>query len=406
MQETKFCTKQKTLEVLDRFTYLLWGGTMEKKKKVTKLAIIIIFMIIFTMGIYNIISYGSRMNILIFGVDARDITNDRGSRSDSIMILNIGSSAKKPILISIPRDTRVQIDGRSHPEKVNHAHAYGGVELLIKSIEEFLDIEVDYYVKVNYQAVEELVDAIGGITLDVALDMKYQDPYANPPLNIDIAKGVQNLGGREAINYLRYRSGYPNQDLGRIESQQEFMNVMASKMVSPATLPKIPRLMKIFYKNVDTNIPKFKIINLGANALIKNSIKTLEKITLPGKPKMINGGSYYLVNDEDISQLKEDFLTDKNNKITGPKIEVLNGCGVKGIAAKYANIIKDEKFELESIGNYESNSVEESFIEYNPRYKKDVKTISRLLGIKKISKILEKDNQVDIRVIVGKDLTF
>lgn len=406
MQETKFCTKQKTLEVLDRFTYLLWGGTMEKKKKVTKLAIIIIFMIIFTMGIYNIISYGSRMNILIFGVDARDITNDRGSRSDSIMILNIGSSAKKPILISIPRDTRVQIDGRSHPEKVNHAHAYGGVELLIKSIEEFLDIEVDYYAKVNYQAVEELVDAIGGITLDVALDMKYQDPYANPPLNIDIAKGVQNLGGREAINYLRYRSGYPNQDLGRIESQQEFMNVMASKMVSPATLPKIPRLMKIFYKNVDTNIPKFKIINLGANALIKNSIKTLEKITLPGKPKMINGVSYYLVNDEDISQLKEDFLTDKNNKITGPKIEVLNGCGVKGIAAKYANIIKDEKFELESIGNYESNSVEESFIEYNPRYKKDVKTISRLLGIKKISKILEKDNQVDIRVIVGKDLTF
>lgn len=343
-----------------------------------------------------------RINILIFGVDAVDNETTSGKRSDSIMIFSMDSNGNNPSLISIPRDTRVPIEGRKSQEKINHAHAYGSTELLKSTIENFLDITIDYYARVNYQAVEQLVDTLGGLELDVPMDMKYDDPYDDPPLEIDIKKGLQTLDGRNTLHFLRFRKGYANQDLGRIEAQKQFAEAMINKIKSPTSIFKIPKLTKVFYDNVDTDIPKTKIFHIGIKNLFKG-LDNIEKTTLPGKPATINGVSYYIANDEDIKQLRKNYLTVSSSlKNNYPKIAVLNACGVQGIAAKISEKLNNTDIIVDSIGNYKTANVQESFIEYHREHKKQAKKISKILGINKLIEI--EDNDTDVIIIIGKDL--
>lgn len=246
------------------------------------------------------------VNILVFGVDSISKDSDN-KRSDSIMLLTIDKDKQKPTIISIPRDTRVKIPGRKNHDKINHSHAYGGPELLVKTVEQLLDIKINYYVGINYNAVIEVVDALGGVEMDVPINMKYSDPYDEPPLHIDIKKGLQVLDGQQSIHFMRFRKGYANQDLGRIEAQQQFAKALVDKTLSPATILKIPQLIDIIYENVNTNISRKNMLSLGLmySTLDKDSIN---KITLSGKPKMVNGVSYFVVSEDDIVELKNNYL--------------------------------------------------------------------------------------------------
>ena len=250
-----------------------------------------------------------RVNVLVFGVDSSSKEESDRSRSDSIMLVTIDAEREKPAVISIPRDTRVKIPGRKNFDKINHAHAYGGPELLVETVEQLFDININYYVRINYNAVIEVVDALGGVEIDVPLNMKYSDPYATPPLNINIKKGLQVLNGEQSVQFMRFRKGYANQDLGRIQAQQQFVHALLDKVISPSTILKVPELIDIVYKNVDTNIPKKEMISLG---LAASSIDTenLNKITLEGTPKTMSGISYYVVEEESINEMKTNYLSD------------------------------------------------------------------------------------------------
>ncbi|MBU5677721.1 LCP family protein [Alkaliphilus sp. MSJ-5] len=343
-----------------------------------------------------------RINILVFGVDSSKKQKSDISRSDSIMLVTIDPNKEKPTIISIPRDTRVQIPGRKNSDKINHAHAYGGPDLLVKTVEQFLNISINYYVRINYNAVIEVVDALGGVEIDVPINMKYSDPYDNPPLKIDIKKGLQVLDGQQAVHFMRFRKGYVNQDLGRIEAQQQFVKALVDKVISPTTILKIPQLVDIAYKNVETNIPKSKMLSLGAMASSIN-VDNLNKVTLHGVPKTINGTSYYVVNDEDIIELKNTYLTDEQSSSSIVTVEILNGCGVTGIAGQYADTVKEYGFDVSRVDNYEKNTIDVSFIEYAKAYKKEAENIKSELGI---NTLIEKDNndEANIRIIIGKDL--
>lgn len=348
-------------------------------------------------------SSSDRTNILLFGIDSEGLSSEKGTRSDTIMLLSLDPSVKEPILISIPRDTRVKIPGRNTQEKINHAHAYGGTELLVKTVEEFLNLQIDYYVKINYLAVEEIVNAIGGVSIDVPIDMRYEDPYADPPLNINIKQGLQTLNGREALHFLRFRSGYANQDLGRIQAQQQFISAMVNKILSPSSVLKLPKLMEIFYSYVETNIPKSKSLFLGIKG-IRNQQKEISKITLPGKPMYIDGISYYVVSDEDLLNIKENYLMKDTEVQSNTKVIVLNGCGVSGIAAKFSDKLQEEKIPVASIDNYDKNNIVDSFIEYFPDKRKDARKISKILGIEQLIEVTDEKYQFDVKVVIGKDL--
>lgn len=255
-----------------------------------------------------------RINILVFGVDSLGKNGGKGSRSDSIMLFTLDPDKEKPSIISIPRDTRVKIPGRKNFDKINHAHAYGGPELLVDTVEEFLDIHINYYVGINYNVVIEVVDALGGVEIDVPIDMKYSDPYDNPPLNIDIKKGLQVLNGEQSVHFMRFRKGYANQDLGRIKAQQQFVEALIDRVLSPSTILKVPQLVDIVYNNVETDIPKSKMVSLGIAATSIN-IEHLNKITVEGVPKTINGISYYVVTEDAIDELKSEYFNDANSSL-------------------------------------------------------------------------------------------
>ena len=151
----------------------------------------------------------------------------------------------------------------------------------------------------DYRFVEDVVDKIGGVTVDVPLDMNYEDPTADPPLKIDIKEGTQTLKGNDAIGFLRYRKGYPDADLGRVKAQQQFMSSLLSKMKEPKTLLKAPLLMSSYVNYSENNIPAKKLAKIA----IKMRGITSEDIvtnTLPGIPKYMGGVSYFVPDDNKI----------------------------------------------------------------------------------------------------------
>ena len=163
------------------------------------------------------------LTFLLLGIDTKDLSKDSKERSDTMMLCKIDRSTGGISILSIPRDTKAFIRGRKNEERINHAHAYGGPELSVKAVKDLLGIDLDYYVRVDYKIVKEYVDLIGCVEVDVPQDMHYEDPTADPPLYIDLKKGKQVLDGDKSLQFLRFRKGYKDQDIGRIRAQQQLV---------------------------------------------------------------------------------------------------------------------------------------------------------------------------------------
>ena len=199
------------------------------------------------------------LTFLLLGIDTKDISKDSKERSDTMMLFKVDKSTGGISILSIPRDTKAYIRGRKNEEKINHAHAYGGPELSIKAVKDLLGIDLDYYVRVDYKIVKEYVDLIGGVEVDVPMNMHYEDPVADPPLYIDLKEGRQVLDGDKALQFLRFRKGskgckgYKDADIGRIKAQQQFIKATMEQSLKPGNIVKLPQIISTYYKYVDTN---------------------------------------------------------------------------------------------------------------------------------------------------------
>jgi len=254
-----------------------------------------------------------RITFLLMGVDSNDVKKSKGTRTDTMILCKVDKSTGKISMLSIPRDTKAFIRGRNGEEKINHAHAYGGPELSVKAVKDLLGIDLEYYVKVDYKLVKEFVDIIGGVEIDVPMDMKYSDPTAEPPLYIDLKAGLQVLDGDKALQFLRFRKGYADQDLGRIRSQQQFIKSAIKQALKIENVGKIPQMIKSYYNNVETNIPLDLILKFAVN--IKNyDIEGIQMDTLPGESKYINGVSYYVPYEEEMQAIVDLMFNDDNNE--------------------------------------------------------------------------------------------
>ncbi|PAB60861.1 LCP family protein [Anaeromicrobium sediminis] len=248
------------------------------------------------------VSEKRKINILAVGVDAKNLKNSQKARTDTMMLASIDTDTKEISVISIPRDSRVVIRGRSKKDKINHAHVYGGMELTKKAVKDLLGVPIDYYVKINYEGLGKVVDTLGGIEVDVPMNMKYYDPYADPPLRINIKKGKQVLDGDKAMQFVRFRKGYKNQDLGRIQAQQMFINAIIKKVKSPSIIVKFPRLIKTFSSYVDTDMPLSTMTYLAIMAK-DFDLGSIQMTTIPGDVKTINGVSYFIPDLDGVKEL-------------------------------------------------------------------------------------------------------
>ena len=234
---------------------------------------------------------GGRVNILVLALD------EGGLLTDTIMLASIDNKRKLVNLMSFPRDTKITIGNST--QKLNSAYAFGqkGVrhESTIKHIKELTGLPINYYVVIHPEGFREVVDALDGVYIDVPMRMYYRDPVQN--FTIDLQPGYQLLDGKKAEQFTRFRSGYANADLGRIEAQQNFLKALFEQKLKPQYLLKAADLFSVASDNVDTNISLGKFMDFMPlmNMLSKNGADTSEVLRtfeMPNTPQMINGLSY------------------------------------------------------------------------------------------------------------------
>ena len=272
-----------------------------------------------------------KTNIVVMGVDERD--EDAG-RSDTLFVVMLDPKSNNISLLSVPRDTMVRIPGRGW-DKVNHAFAYGGHKLTQQTVEEFLGVQINNYVVVDFKGFKGLVDAIGGIDINVEKDMYYEDPYDN--LVIDLQRGRQHLDGAKAIQYVRYRD--EEGDIGRIKRQQHFMAAIYEKVTSTEILTKVPGLVKELVTMIKTDIPITDMIKLAKamNKTMKDQ-KGLNMAMVPGEPVYIDEVSYWVPDMTDLRAMMVEMqgatMSDKY-RMAAEKFE-----------AEYKKVVPDSELEV------------------------------------------------------------
>jgi len=228
--------------------------------------------------------------ILIGGLD-----NENGG-SDTNLLVALDAANGRINVLSLPRDTLLNVSWSV--KKLNNAYHHGGFSRTMEEVSNLLGIPVDFYITVDLNAFVELVDTIGGVKFDVPLDMNYDDPYQD--LHIHISKGLQLLGGEDALKVVRWRqnndgSGYATADIGRIGTQQAFLSAMARQTLQLSNWDNIPEMAKIFRRNVDTDLELANLIWIGEQALSMGS-SAISFYTLPGDGAgFYKGISYYAV---------------------------------------------------------------------------------------------------------------
>ena len=237
-----------------------------------------------------------KKNIVVLGVDERAEEHDVG-RSDTLFVVMFDTNTKNASLLSIPRDTRVRIPKHGW-DKINHAYAYGGRELTQKTVEELLGLHINNYVMVDFKGFKGLVDAIGGVDINVEKDMYYRDSWDG--FTIDIKKGMQHMDGETAIQYVRFRD--EEGDIGRIKRQQHFLMAVYEKISSADMLLHIPGLAQQLTAMIKTDLPINDMLSLGKALHSMVREKGLSMAMVPGTPEYIDDISYW---QPDITDLRE-----------------------------------------------------------------------------------------------------
>lgn len=226
------------------------------------------------------------MRVLVMGVDERP--GDKG-RTDTLILTTV--SPWQLSLLSLPRDLRVSIPGHGL-DKINAAYAYGGPDLSLKTVDQFLGLPVRHYIKINFNGFEKVVDQLGGVRLEVEKPLRYSDPYQN--LKIDLKPGWQVLNGSQALGYVRFRADELG-DINRMARQQKFLRALLQRALEPANLLKLPLVIATLRSNVETNLSLPSLLLFGFRAVERQG--SMQTASVPGHPATING-IWYLIPDK------------------------------------------------------------------------------------------------------------
>ena len=247
-----------------------------------------------------------RRNILLLGVDSNGEGTDpfEGTRTDTIILMNIDPRSKSLNAISIPRDSKVYLPGDHGIQKINAAHAIGGIGMTIKTIEDTLGVKIDRYIMVHDQAVKEIVDALGGVDIYVEKNMHYND-YSGK-LFINLQKGMNHLSGKEVIGYLRFRHDAMG-DIGRTQRQQWFLRGLMEELKKPETITKLPEIINVANKYIKTNMSFYELSQYASLAKHIDMDK-IEIAMLPGAPNKKGYISYWILDPEKTQEVVDRLI--------------------------------------------------------------------------------------------------
>ncbi|WP_406589660.1 LCP family protein [Bacillus atrophaeus] len=225
------------------------------------------------------------ISILLLGIDERP--GDKG-RTDSMIVLTINPETKKSTMVSIPRDTRVFMRSKNTNIKINAAYTYEGIEGTVQTVEQFLNIPINYYIKLNMEGFKDIVDAIGGITVNNDFPFTLE--------GVHIPKGEQHIDGKVALKYARMRKEDPRGDFGRQQRQREIINQIVHEGAQLKSLKNYQGILTSLEKNIQTNLTLDKMIDIQSS--YKEAVNNIKQIEVKGDDKKIDNLWYYVVTNE------------------------------------------------------------------------------------------------------------
>lgn len=375
-----------------------------------------------------------RLNVLILGESG--IPGEDYKLTDSIMVASYNPQTQQASLLSIPRDTYVGKKDKNTATsnylasyKINTVYRNGtNIPETIECVNNITGLNLDKYLLIDTDAIIEVVDAIGGVTFDVPIDMDYDDPAQD--LHIHLKAGEQLIDGEKAEQLLRFRhnndgtsypSEYGDNDIGRMRTQREFIQVTAKQLLRVENVTKVLNLMDIVFKNVKTNLD-METLKYYIPYIFKFNTSNIVSDTLPGTPEKCNGIWIYTANKTQTKQVIEDLFTDKiveeenneestsTNTIEGENttkeskeitIELLNGTGDKEILTEVKEKLKEKGYVVSKSGTTSSTD-KTTIINRTSQSNQKSKDIKQLLGVGTITS--GSDNtKVDFTIIIGKD---
>lgn len=240
------------------------------------------------------------VSILFIGVDDSEKRGQgaENSRSDALVLATLNNEAKSVKLVSIPRDSYVYIPEVGYNDKITHAHAFGGTLATIETVEELFDIPVDYYVRMNFDAFIDVVDALGGIEVDVDIPYAFTEKDENDRYTIQLEPGLQQLNGSQALSLARTRKH--DSDLMRGKRQQDILKAIAKKAASVSSITKYDDVIEAIGDNMKTDMTFDEMKSFFSYA--SKGIPQIDTITLNGYNDMSTGVYYYQLDEESLSE--------------------------------------------------------------------------------------------------------
>lgn len=307
---------------------------------------------------------GDPFYMVLMGSDTRP--GQAQQRTDSLIVARIDPKNKKIALMSIPRDTRVAIPGK-WTTKINAASVYGGPTLVIKTVKELTGLPITHYANLNFNGFRDVVDAIGGVWIDVPKDIYDTQASAFGKKYATVKKGYQKLDGRHALTFVRTRHTLVDGDFGRMRNQQAFIKALASQALSLSNVFKASSIIDAIASNLDTDLTPAQMADL---ALQFKGMKSsdIDSANAPGAAKYVDGVSYVVL-DEDkladmLSQMKKGLPLEPE-KVTGTasttptttvkpgdfKLTIRNGAGVSGLGKQCSDFLVSKGFKVAETGN-------------------------------------------------------
>ncbi len=247
-----------------------------------------------------------RKNILLLGVDSNGADSDLwvGTRTDTMILLNIDPKSKTVNAISIPRDSKVYLPKGMGVQKINAAHAIGGIGMTIQTVEDTLGVHIDKYVMFHDDAVRAIVQALGGVDIYVEKNMHYNDYAGN--LHINFSKGKHHLTEKDAVEYLRFRHDALG-DIGRTQRQQWFLRGLLADLQKPETITKIPKIISVANKYIKTDMSVYEMTQYAS--LAKGfDMDNIEIAMLPGAPNKHGYISYWILDPEKTQEVVDRLI--------------------------------------------------------------------------------------------------
>jgi polyisoprenyl-teichoic acid--peptidoglycan teichoic acid transferase len=297
-----------------------------------------------------------KMVILCLGVDnnytEKDIMYTKGARTDTIFLLSIDAAAEAVNVLSVPRDCYVQISEKYGMDKINAAYAIGGIKQAEETVSKWLDVRIDHYIILKVNATANMVNALGGLEIDVEKDMDYDDNWGH--LHVHLKKGPQLLNGEQAVGYARFRHDEES-DWGRIRRQQQVMNTLIKEMKKPSNVLRIQKIVTIIHESIDTDLTIPQLLDIAR--LYKDFDRgNMKTGVIKGDDGGDQGFSYIVpYENEKVALVRKLLLRDSSLPPSEVRVGVLNGTATHGLATQVADTLTKRGYKVTRIADADRN---------------------------------------------------